>query len=204
MSRTRSPSRRPARTSQTGRRSRRSLSAAQAAVAAAAIGAVATLAAAALGAFDKPATPQPTPSASAVATVSPSSRPSQTPKPISPLIPGDNSSFVADVTYPDGSTVTEGQHFIKKWEIKNIGTALWTDRYLVPNGSQTGLCTYPSRVAIPLTYPGQDVTISVPVTASDSPGLCFVTWKTETRTGTLYFPNEIGIWFSVKVVAGRH
>jgi hypothetical protein len=46
------------------------------------------------------------------------------------------------------------------------------------------------------------VIISVPVTASDSPDVCFVTWKMETSTGTLYFPNEVGIWFSIKVNAG--
>ena len=108
---------------------------------------------------------------------------------------------MADVTYPDGSTVTEGQHFVKKWKIQNIGTVLWTDRYLVANGSSTGSCTYPSRIPVPLTRPGQDAVISVPVTASNSPGVCFVTWKMETITGTLSFPNEVGIWFNVKVVA---
>jgi Ig-like domain-containing protein len=198
MTRSRGPSGRPNRPGQRGRRNRK-LSAAQAAIAAAVIGAVGTVTAASVGVFDKPATSQPAASESVVSKVSPSSPSSQGPKPSGPLIPGDNSSFVADVTYPDGSAVTEGQHLMKKWEIRNIGTVLWVNRYLVANGTQTGLCTYPSRVLIPLTRPGQNVIISVPVTGSDSPGMCFVTWKMETNTGTLYFPNEVGIWFSIKV-----
>jgi hypothetical protein len=201
MSTTRSPSKgRPAGAGQARRRRRRNLSAAQAAIAAATICAAATVIAAGLGVFAKTPSPD-SPSASAVPTASLSeSRPSPAPEATGPLVPGDSSVFVTDVTYPDGSTVAEGQHFIKKWEIRNTGTVLWVGRYLAADGISRGSCTYPSRVVIPTTYPGQDVTISVPVTASDSPGLCFVTWKMETGTGTLYFPNEIGIWFSVNVI----
>lgn len=203
MTRTRGSSRRPNSPGQRGRRSRK-LSAAQAAIAAAAIGAVATITAAALGAFDKPATSQFVASGSTVPNTSPSPSRSPGPKLSGPLIPGDNSSFVADVTYPDGSVLTEGQHIVKKWEIKNIGIVLWTSRYLVADGTKTGLCTYPSRVPIQPTRPGQNAVITVPVTASDSPGVCFVTWKMETSTGTLYFPNEVGIWFNIKVTADSH
>jgi hypothetical protein len=203
MSRTHTANRRPPAASRTGRSRHRRLSAAETAMATAAIGAVATVTAAALGVFGHAAaTPRPAPSVTAAATASRSPRPSATPLAASPRIPGDNSSFVADVTYPDGSTVTEGQHFIKKWEIKNIGDVLWTGRYLAPDGQYTGSCTYPSRVPVPTTRPGQDVIISVPVTASDSPGLCYVTWKMETANGAPYFPDEIGIWFKVQVVAG--
>ena len=52
-----------------------------------------------------------------------------------PLIPGDNSEFISDVTFPDHSTVVVGKHFIKKWKIKNTGSALWVGRYLAPIGT---------------------------------------------------------------------
>jgi Ig-like domain from next to BRCA1 gene len=117
-----------------------------------------------------------------------------------PLIPGDNSEFISDATFPDHSTVIVGKHFIKKWKIKNTGSALWVGRYLAPIGTSTGKCTYPSRVRIPTTRQGQSVIISVPVTASSTPGLCYVTWKMVNATGALYFPNEIGIWFNVNIV----
>jgi hypothetical protein len=118
-----------------------------------------------------------------------------------PLVGGDDSAFIKDVTYPDGSKVIIGQHFIKKWEIENTGTVPWINRYLVPDGESTGACSYPSRVRVPTTNPGHATVISVPVTAPDSPQVCYVTWKMANGTGSLYFPNEIGIWFNVSIIA---
>jgi len=104
---------------------------------------------------------------------SPASAPSAT----GPLVPSDNSEFIKDLTFPDGSTVVVKQHFMKKWEIKNIGTVRWVGRYLAPKGQSTGNCVYPSRVQVPTTHPGQPAVISVPVTAPSTPELCFVTWR---------------------------
>jgi hypothetical protein len=118
-----------------------------------------------------------------------------------PLVQGDESTFIGDVTYPDGTKVPANQHFVKKWEIKNIGSVRWIGRYLVPDGLILGDCTYPSRVSIPTTSPGRTVIISVPVTASSTPQLCYVTWKMANTVGDLYFPNEGGIWFNVTIVA---
>jgi hypothetical protein len=108
---------------------------------------------------------------------------------------------MADVTYPDGTKVPEGQSFIKKWEVKNIGSVPWIGRYLEPDGKVTGACTYPSRVPVPATYPGKTAIISVPVVASSTPQVCFVTWKMVNEAGDLYFPNEEGMWFNVTIVA---
>lgn len=176
------------------------ISVVQGTIIAAAIGTTGTLGAAALGAFGATGPGQSASQAPTASAISPPPSDTPTPKATGSLVSGDNSAFVTDVTYPDGTKVSEGQKFIKKWEIKNIGSDLWAARYLAPIGSSTGLCTYPPRVKIPVTRPGEDVIISVPVTASDSPGICFVTWKMVTATGTPYFPNEIGIWFNVKVV----
>jgi hypothetical protein len=132
---------------------------------------------------------------------SPTPTASTTPLPANPLVQGDDSTFIGDVNYPDGTKVPEGQLFIKKWKIKNIGNVAWIGRYLEPDGKITGACTYPSRVPVPTTYPGKPAIISVPVVASTTPQLCYVTWKMVNAVGDLYFPNEEGIWFSVTVVA---
>jgi Ig-like domain from next to BRCA1 gene len=194
--------RRTAGTKQAVRRNRPKFSPTQlTAIITAAIGAAATIIVAALGLFSTAGgSPQSSQAPATSTAPPPASRAPATPGPTAPRTPGDNSAFIADVTYPDGSTVTEGQHFLKRWKIRNTGTVLWASRYLAPVGSSTGLCSYPARVKVPDTRPGQDVIISVPVTASTSPGLCFVTWKMVTAAGSLYFPNEIGIWFSVKVI----
>jgi hypothetical protein len=116
------------------------------------------------------------------------------------LVPGDNSEFIRDVTYPDGSKVISGQHFIKKWEIKDTGTVRWVGRYLAAMGESTGSCAYPSRVPVPTTNPGQSVVISVPVTAASIPQLCFVSWKMVAGNDVEFFPGFVGIWFDVNVI----
>lgn len=115
-------------------------------------------------------------------------------------IAGDKSTFIKDVTFPDNSIVRPGQRFTKKWELRNTGTIRWTNRYLIPDGISTGNCSYPARIHIPATSPGQPVVISVPVTAARAPGLCYVTWKMANASGALYFPGYLGIWFEVKVM----
>jgi hypothetical protein len=142
------------------------------------------------------AQPGPTFTASAPASKSPAASPASLPH---SRIPGDKSTFIKDVTFPDNSIVRPGQRFIKKWELQNSGVVGWADRYVVPSGSPTGSCSYPRRVRIPATKPGHTVVISVPVIAESTPGLCFVIWKMVNASGALYFPGYLGIWFEVKI-----
>ena len=174
----------------------------QAGIAVAVIGAAATIITAAVNGMFDLADPHPAPTLVVSSPVTSSSAPTAAADPpvVGPRVPGDNSEFVADLTYPDRSPVLTGQHFIKKWELKNIGSVSWVNRYLIPDGSSTGRCAYPPKVKIPATYPGQTVVISVPVTASSTVGLCLVTWKMVDAAGALYFPGEIGIWFEVQVI----
>lgn len=121
-----------------------------------------------------------------------------------PLTSGDASAFIRDVTYPDYSKVRVNKHFIKTWELKNVGIVKWTGRYLAAMGPSVGKCIYPHRVRIRATAPGDPVDISVNVTAANSPGLCYVTWRMVTSTGRLYFPgNTRGIWFKVNVISAK-
>jgi hypothetical protein len=184
----------------------RKLSGGQVTVLVAAIGAAATIITAALngmfGLASSHSTPIPTPASSSASSIA-SARPSASSSHLAagPLVAGDNSAFIADVTYPDGTKVVAGQRFIKKWEIKNTGNVTWTGRYLIAKGESTGACSYPSRVPIPTTKPGDTATIGVSVTAPSTPQVCYVLWKMANGTGNLYFPNEIGIWFNVKIIA---
>jgi hypothetical protein len=167
------------------------------------IGAMATIAAAALSGpllNSGGAHPTPAPGASATAhAATPPPVASAVSLPANPLVPGDDSTFIADITYRDGTKIPEGQSFIKTWEIKNTGSVPWVGRYLAPDGKITGTCTYPPRVPVPTTYPGKPAIISVPVVAPSTPQVCFVTWKMVNAVGDLYFPNEMGIWFNVTI-----
>jgi Ig-like domain from next to BRCA1 gene len=139
----------------------------------------------------------------------PTSSPSSSP--VGPLVSGDVSEFIRDVTFPDHSKVRINDHFTKIWELKDDGDVKWTGRYLAALGPSSGGCKYPRRVKIPNTDPGKLVNIRVSVTASASPGMCFVTWKMVTPAGVFTslmipedFPNDTGgIWFKVNVIDAK-
>ena len=107
------------------------------------------------------------------------------------LVLGDDSDFVKDVTFPDGSPVRVDQQFTKTWEIRNLGSAPWQDRYLTRQTAEdTDLCASPSRVPIRLTQPGQNVQISVTITAPSFPGSCHLDWKMTDANGNEFSPNK--------------
>jgi hypothetical protein len=119
------------------------------------------------------------------------------------LVPGDASRFVGDVTIPDGTRVKVNAHFVKVWALANAGSVAWHHRFLAPTqptGDDDG-CRVPSRVAIGDTLPGEQVMISVPVTAPSRPARCWVSWKMVDEHGRAYFPSRRPVYFLVNVTA---
>ncbi|WP_410812167.1 NBR1-Ig-like domain-containing protein [Micromonospora sp. 067-2] len=119
------------------------------------------------------------------------------------LIPGDSSQFVADVTIPDGTQVRVNSRFVKVWALQNVGRIDWHNRYLArtnPAGDDDG-CQVPDRVAIGDTPPGEQVMISVQVTAPNRPGRCWVSWKMVDEHGKEYFPSRRPVYFMVTVTS---
>lgn len=101
------------------------------------------------------------------ATPEPGGKPSE--------VVGDDSTFEADVTVPDGTEVDAGKYFTKVWRIRNTGTTRWHRRYLTRINSTP--CDAPEMVAIRQTDPGDTVDISVKVRAASRPGRCKIYWK---------------------------
>jgi hypothetical protein len=119
-------------------------------------------------------------------------------------IPGDKTTFVADVTIPDGSTVEVGKPFVKIWELQNSGTVIWKDRFLqrIGTASGFGLCeSKEDRVPIDPTYPGQHVRIRVTLVAPKLPGSCKTEWKIVDAAGHYYFPHQSPLYAVVNVQA---
>lgn len=86
-----------------------------------------------------------------------------------------SATFIADVTYPDGSVLSPGQSFNKTWRLKNTGTSTWNGFTLnFINGNQMG---GPPSVAVPTTAPGQTVDITVPLVAPSSNGSYQGNWQ---------------------------
>lgn len=70
-------------------------------------------------------------------------------------MPGDTSTFVADVTVPDGTVMPPGFLFEKVWRIQNSGTVPWVGRWLARDGAPAGagLPHSPYKVQIQGRYP---------------------------------------------------
>ncbi|MCG5219362.1 NBR1-Ig-like domain-containing protein [Streptosporangium sp. KLBMP 9127] len=122
--------------------------------------------------------------------------------PSGPLISGDRSRFVTDVTIPDGTLVKVNETFVKVWEIQNSGTIFWRNRYLERDDKPVlpGGCRTVERIPIGDTLPNERVKISVTVTAPSTPGTCVVKWKMVDVNGRILFPTSRPVFFLVHVV----
>ena len=106
----------------------------------------------------------------------------------------DRAQFIADVTVPDGTRYDPGATFTKTWRLRNIGTCTWTTSYTMvfDSGTQMGSTT---SVAMPNNVaPGQNVDLSVNMTAPNAAGHYIGYWK---------FKNANGVLFGIGVNANR-
>lgn len=117
-------------------------------------------------------------------------------------IPGDASTFVADITIPDGTVMRPYQEFDKIWRIQNSGTVPWVGRWLARRGSPTGhgVPTSPRRVRIPDTMPGKEVDITVPMKAQPLAGASQAHWKMVDHDGWEYFPGTYSLGLVLSIV----
>ncbi|HUF00015.1 MAG TPA: NBR1-Ig-like domain-containing protein [Anaerolineales bacterium] len=106
----------------------------------------------------------------------------------------DRAQFITDVTVPDGTRYDPGATFTKTWRLRNIGTCTWTTSYTMvfDSGTQMGSTAsvaMPSNVA-----PGQNVDLSVNMTAPSAAGHYIGYWK---------FKNAAGVLFGIGVQANK-
>jgi hypothetical protein len=99
---------------------------------------------------------------------------------------GDRSVYVSDVTIPDGTVLAPGATFRKTWKLMNAGSTTWTTSYTLVfiSGDPMGTVT-----SVPLTQsvsPGQQVEISVDMTAPNTNGSYKGFWKLKNASGQLF------------------
>ncbi len=128
-------------------------------------------------------------------TVTPSSTPlpapaTLTPQPVFTNTPAVTATstcnvaqFVADVTIPDGTVMTPGQAFTKKWRIKNIGSCAWSGYTLVFDSGDS--MNGPASKPISALNPGQEVDLEVSLTAPATAGNYRGYWRITTNTSVL-------------------
>lgn len=86
-------------------------------------------------------------------------------------------TYVADVTIPDGMLVLPGATFTKTWRIKNGGSCKWDANFAMV---QVGGDKMGEQTRFPLTrviYPGQEVDVSVTLTAPSTNGKYSSQWR---------------------------
>lgn len=121
-----------------------------------------------------------------VATPSPAQvaeQPTPPPEPTSTSEPGGCSNamqFLADVTVPDGTVFAPDTAFVKTWRVRNTGTCDWSGYQIAfSDGEPMGT---PEQV-IPDTPAGQEVEISLEMTAPGGPGSYTGRWQVRSPSG---------------------
>jgi hypothetical protein len=107
----------------------------------------------------------------------------------------DSATFVSDVTLPDGEVVSPGQALNKIWRVRNSGTSTW-DGYRLEfvGGDQMSA---PASVSIDHTAPGQEVDVSVTMSAPSSPGDYAGYWQIVSAEGAWVEGGRL--WVRIRV-----
>jgi hypothetical protein len=106
----------------------------------------------------------------------------------------NNSTFIKDITIPDGTQIEPGSSFNKKWKIKNTGSCGWTRKYSLQFASG-------NRMAGETTYlttwvpPDQTIVVSVELIAPEIEGTYTGYWILTDSNGTAF-----GNYFYLKIV----
>lgn len=131
------------------------------------------------------------------------------PQPDATSTPGacDRADFVADVTVPDGTRFDQNERFVKTWRLKNTGTCTWNPNYSIvfDEGDSLG-----APASAPVTNgevePGEEVDISVSMTAPEETGSYEGYWKLRNQAGQVFGLGQKGdkqFWVKIEVGEGE-
>jgi len=114
----------------------------------------------------------------------------------------DQAQFVADLTIPDGTTLSPGATFTKTWRLMNVGSCTWTTSYrlVLVGGDSLGA---PAYVRLPVSVaPGQMVDLSVNLIAPKAIGHYRGLWKLSNSAGVRFGIGASGndpFWVDINV-----
>ena len=105
--------------------------------------------------------------------------------------------FVADVTIPDGTVCRSGEPLVKTWRLKNSGDTTWSEGYALAfvAGEQMGAPPL-GAVPLPAAAPGDEVEVTVALTAPEPVGTYRSYWQPQDSQGT---PFGRPIWAEIEV-----
>jgi len=140
-----------------------------------------------------PPTPEPThtpvemdlspPAPTADPTATPSRTAALTPTPTETAL---RAAFAGDVTIPDNTILEPGQRFGKTWRLQNSGDRSWPEgvRLVYVTGDNIG--DYASDPLDRAIEPGEEVEITIPMTAPSEPGTYKGSWQMRTPEGDFF------------------
>lgn len=123
-----------------------------------------------------------------------------------PVFPGDKSTFIRDVNYPDKNgipqvTVMPGEKIEKEWEVENSGSVHWKNRWLWAQSSSAGMADV-SRIKptkVPNTAPKQRCILKATLFAPNTEGVYRVDFKIKDDKRKLLFPDQDSVYLVVNV-----
>ncbi len=142
-----------------------------------------------------PATPLPTatnapiPTVDSQATLAPASETATPTSNNSTLC--DSARFMADVTVPDGTRYSPGAIFTKTWRLKNTGSCTWNTSYALVFDSGEAMGGAASLSLPEAVAPGQEIDISISLTAPAKAGKYRGYWRLRNAAGEM-LPIEKG------------
>ena len=95
----------------------------------------------------------------------------------------DQAQFVRDVSIPDGSIFAPNATFTKTWRLRNAGTCTWSGYSLVFDSGDSMSGTSPSPIGT--LSPGQEIDVSVNLTAPATAGSYRGHWRIRNSSGVL-------------------
>ncbi len=97
----------------------------------------------------------------------------------------DNSTFISDVTIPDGTVIAGGAKFVKTWSLQNSGTCAWTTGYKLSFDSGDKMGGTDVFVGSPVQA-GQKTEVSVNLVAPTAQGTYRGTWRMQNEVGRAF------------------
>ncbi len=104
---------------------------------------------------------------------------------ISGAVGCDNSTYLSDVTIPDGTVLTPGETFTKTWSLQNAGACSWTTSYSIVFYSGNAMSGVTTALSESVSA-GGSINVSVEMTAPSTAGSYTGYWRLQNASGTSF------------------
>ena len=107
----------------------------------------------------------------------------------------DSSTYLSDVTIPDGTILAPGETFVKTWLLQNNGTCKWTSDYMITFASGDDMDGSTTTIDQSVSA-GGSAEISITLAAPEDLGTYTGYWKMANEDGTEF---GVSVWVQVVV-----